>query len=185
MLASSIFEGAAFYYARYQPEYPPELFSSLSKHRFLTPESRVLDPGCGTGQIWLGLAPGAGHVDCVDRNRAMLGEADRLSCERGLLNISLIESTAEEMGSGLTGYQGATIASTFHWMDRSLVMETLDRRLLSPVKVAIITRVRDEAAPSDWWNTICEFGHPWWGAHFARPGDKRRELMWTRKLFSP
>lgn len=170
MLGSSIFAGAAFYYARYQAEYLHELFSSLSKHLFLIPESRVLDPGCGTGQIWLELAPGVGHVDCVDRN-AMLGEADRLSWERGLLNILLIESTAEELGSGLTGYQGATIASAFHWMDRSRVMETLDRRLLSSVKVAIITRVRDEAAPSDWWNTICELGHTWWGAHFAaRPG---------------
>ncbi|QOZ66695.1 class I SAM-dependent methyltransferase [Bradyrhizobium arachidis] len=177
MLASSIFEGAAFYYARYQPEYPHELFKSLSDHLSLTPESRVLDLGCGTGQIGIGLAPSVKHVDCVDPNRAMLGEADRLSSERGLLNISVIESTAEEMDWGLTGYQGATIASAFHWMDRSLVLETLDRRLLSSGKVAIITRVRDETAPNDWWNRIWEFVHTWWGGYFpAGRGDKRREL---------
>ncbi|MFK4492459.1 class I SAM-dependent methyltransferase [Bradyrhizobium sp. USDA 336] len=177
MLASGIFEGAAFYYARYQPEYPHELFRSLSEHLLLTPDSRVLDLGCGTGQIGLGLAPSVKHVDCVDPNRAMLGEADRLSSERGLLNISVIESTAEEMDPGLTGYQGATIASAFHWMDRSLVLETLDRRLLLSGKVAIITRVRDETTPSDWWNRIWDFVHTWWGGSFpAGRGDKRREL---------
>ncbi|MGL3104432.1 class I SAM-dependent methyltransferase [Bradyrhizobium sp. BR 1432] len=184
MLASSIFEGAAFYYARYQPEYPHELFRSLSEHLLLTPESRVLDLGCGTGQIGLGLAPGVGHVDCVDPNRAMLGEADRLSSERGLLNISLIESTAEEMDSGLTGYQGATIASAFHWMDRSLVLETLDRRLLSSGKVAIITRIRDETAPSDWWNRIWDFVHTWWGGYF--PPDvaiSAANYVWITTLF--
>ncbi|MGY2843682.1 ubiquinone/menaquinone biosynthesis C-methylase UbiE [Bradyrhizobium sp. USDA 4509] len=177
MLASSIFEGAAFYYARYQPEYPHELFRSLREHLYLTRESRVLDLGCGTGQIALGLAPGIEHVDCVDPNRAMLGEAERVSSERGLLNISLIESTAEEINPGLSGYQGATIASAFHWMDRSLVMETLDRRLLSSGKVAIITRVRDETTPSDWWNRIWDFVHSWWGGYFpAGRDDKRREL---------
>ncbi|UPK05841.1 hypothetical protein IVB05_09915 [Bradyrhizobium sp. 170] len=80
------------------------------------------------GRIGLGFSPIIGHVDCVDPNRGMLDESGRLSAERGLKNVSLFESTAEEMGSGLVGYQGATIASAFHWVDRSLVMETLDRR---------------------------------------------------------
>ncbi|NEU98208.1 class I SAM-dependent methyltransferase [Bradyrhizobium uaiense] len=177
MLASSIFEGAAFYYARYQPEYPQALFRSLREHLVLTPESRVLDLGCGTGQIGLGLAPGIAHVDCVDPNRAMLDEAERLSSERGLRNISLVESSAEEIGPGLAGYQGATIAGAFHWMDRSVVLEKLDRSLLSSGKVAIITRVRDEATPNDWWNRIWDFVRIWWGGYFpAGPSDKRREL---------
>lgn len=177
MLANTIFEGAAFYYARYQPEYPTELFSSLCEHLALTSESRLLDLGCGTGQIGLGIAPRIGHVDCVDPNRGMLEEAGRLSNERDLANVSLFESTAEDMDPSLSGYQGATIASAFHWMDRSLVLETLDRRLLSSGKVSIVTRVRDDAAPNDWWNRIWEFVQTWWGGYFpAGQGDRRREL---------
>ncbi|XSC42517.1 class I SAM-dependent methyltransferase [Bradyrhizobium sp. RDT10] len=177
MLASTIFEGAAFYYARYQPEYPHELFRSLRDHLALTRESRLLDLGCGTGQIGLGLAPSIGHVDCVDPNRGMLAEAGRIAAERGLKNVSFFESTAEEMGPGLAGYHGATIASAFHWMDRSLVMETLDRRLLSSGKVSIVTRIRDEGAPNDWWNRIWDFIYTWWGGYFpAGRGDKRRDL---------
>lgn len=62
------------------------------------------------------------------------------------------------------------------WTARSL-WRHLIVALLSSGKVSIVTRIRDEAGPSDWWNRVWDFVHTWWGGYFpAGRADKRRDL---------
>ncbi|MGC4083199.1 MAG: hypothetical protein QM736_14090 [Vicinamibacterales bacterium] len=56
-----------------RPPYPAELFDALPT--LVPPHHRtVLDLGCGTGEIALGLA---GHVDRIRRRRCIGGHAGR------------------------------------------------------------------------------------------------------------
>jgi hypothetical protein len=58
---STLFEGAAWYYARYRPQYPPALFELLSEVFQLDGKGRLLDLGCGAGLI---------AINCNDEKKA-------------------------------------------------------------------------------------------------------------------
>ncbi|MGH9173431.1 MAG: class I SAM-dependent methyltransferase, partial [Vicinamibacterales bacterium] len=52
-----LFKGTASYYARYRPGYPAEFFAAVVEHFGLDGAGRLLDLGCGTGQLLIPLAP--------------------------------------------------------------------------------------------------------------------------------
>ncbi|MEI2583036.1 methyltransferase [Scytonema sp. PRP1] len=47
----TLFQGAAWHYARYRPKYPPVLFDLLTQKFELNGQGRLLDLGCGAGLI--------------------------------------------------------------------------------------------------------------------------------------
>jgi 2-polyprenyl-3-methyl-5-hydroxy-6-metoxy-1,4-benzoquinol methylase len=51
-----LFKDTAWYYSRYRFGYPQEFFEYIAKLFDLDSQSRVLDLGCGTGQISIPLA---------------------------------------------------------------------------------------------------------------------------------
>ena len=56
-------------------------------------QTSVLDVGAGTGRFTLALAPQAKHVIAVEPNAAMLGYLRQDASERGLTNISYVQTT--------------------------------------------------------------------------------------------
>lgn len=46
-----LFEGTAWHYARYRPGYPEVFFDDLIRRFGLDGTGRLLDLGCGTGQL--------------------------------------------------------------------------------------------------------------------------------------
>ena len=51
-----LFAGTAWHYARYRPGYPPAFLDDLTQRLGLDGTGRLLDLGCGTGQLTLPLA---------------------------------------------------------------------------------------------------------------------------------
>ncbi|WP_207714417.1 hypothetical protein [Scytonema sp. UIC 10036] len=47
----TLFQGAAWYYARYRSKYPQDLFDLLAQRFQLNGRGRLLDLGCGAGLI--------------------------------------------------------------------------------------------------------------------------------------
>jgi ubiquinone/menaquinone biosynthesis C-methylase UbiE len=124
----NIFTGTAWYYARYRPSYPESVFSLLREKYHLNKRSRVLDLGCGTGQIALKLAPHVSEVVALDPQEEMLREGKSAAMSGSVSNITWLKGESNDLPS-LTVQIGninlTTIARAFHWMDREQTLNDL------------------------------------------------------------
>jgi ubiquinone/menaquinone biosynthesis C-methylase UbiE len=128
---SSLFEGAASFYAKFRPDYPTVLWDRLAREAALDSSSVVVDLGCGSGAAAFALAPRVAEVVGVDPDGAMLAEAERRAASKGLENIRWVHCRAESFNEEPRDLALIVAASSFHWMDRHRVAE-LGRRLLRP-----------------------------------------------------
>jgi SAM-dependent methyltransferase len=103
---------ASMYHHR--PPYVSEVFDLLLELMPAEPR-RVLDLGCGTGDVSFGLAPYVDSIDAVDPSAAML-EVARSRAQRIKAEIHWIHSTAEEFE--LVGpYDLVVAGESLQWMD--------------------------------------------------------------------
>jgi len=94
-------EVAAEYDDEMSPEYN-ECVALVLDHAAASSEDTVLDLGCGTGAIALGLADDAGRVVGRDISEGMLEEARQKADERGLENVEFGEGRFRD-----PNYEGA------------------------------------------------------------------------------
>jgi ubiquinone/menaquinone biosynthesis C-methylase UbiE len=93
---SGLFEGTAWHYARYRPGYPQPFFDDLVERFGLDGTGRLLDLGCGTGQLAIPLAAHVAEAVGMDPEPEMLVEAARCAQAAGVTN-----ATWAQGGSGL------------------------------------------------------------------------------------
>lgn len=144
-----LFRSAAAHYARYRPGYPDTLIVETVRRFGLDGTGRVLDLGCGTGQLALPLAAYAAHVVGVDPQPEMLAEAAAAAARRGTANVTWIVGSDRDLPR-LAGEIGAVrlaaMGRSFHWMERDATLAAL---------AAIV-------APGG-GVLICGDGDPFWG----------------------
>lgn len=96
-------------YARYRPEYPPELgryLASLTAHT-----EKALDVGCGTGQLTRLLADNFNAVVGVDPSESQLASAEQHPA------IRYLASPAETLPVDFSGFNLITVAQAAHWFN--------------------------------------------------------------------
>jgi SAM-dependent methyltransferase len=123
------FAGTASYYARYRRPYPPEFFAEIVTRCGLDGQGRLLDLGCGSGQLALPLARHVAHVVGVDPEPEMLDEARRQAAGAGVVNARwLLGSSADldTLRAALAPLRLVTIGRAFHWMQRDATLRALD-----------------------------------------------------------
>jgi len=147
----TLFEGAAWYYARYRPQYPPILFDLLTEKFQLNGKGRLLDLGCGAGLIAIPLWHHFQEVIGLDPDPDMLQEAQQQALAVGATNISWVLERAENISPAAGKFKLVTIGRAFHWMQRELVLERIYDLLSSDGGIAIIKTYEDP------WNSE----HPW------------------------
>ncbi|MBD2200470.1 MULTISPECIES: class I SAM-dependent methyltransferase [Calothrix] len=164
----TLFEGAAWYYARYRPQYPPVLFDLLTDKFKLNGQGRLLDLGCGAGLIAIPLHNKFREIFGLDPDADMLQEAKIQALELGANNISWIQDRAENLSQDFGKFQLVTIGRAFHWMQRELLIEHIYNLLANDGGLAIIKTYEDP------WNS----DHPWKKTAIAVVqswlGEKRR-----------
>ena len=126
----SIFAGAAPYYARYRLPYPAELIADVVAHYALDGRGRLLDLGCGPGTLTLPLAPHFESVLALDINTEMVDEGRRQATDIAT-PIEWRVMPAEEISPALGTFRLVTCGSSFHWMDRDLVLARI-KAVLEP-----------------------------------------------------
>jgi ubiquinone/menaquinone biosynthesis C-methylase UbiE len=147
----SLYEGAAAYYAQGRVPYPPALIDVLVAELGLGPHRRLLDIGCGPGSLTLPLAPHVEQAVGVDADQAMLAEARRSAAALGVRNATWVHRRAEDLPTDLGPFQAVTMAQSFHWMNRRVVVALVARLLANDGAIAYVHATthqgRDGARP--------------------------------------
>ncbi len=94
---SNEFVGAEAYYAGYRPAYDDAALRYLVD-RFDLADARVLDLGCGAGQIAVPLAPRVGEVVGMDPNEEMLRHARERAAATGVENVEWVVGSDADLG---------------------------------------------------------------------------------------
>jgi ubiquinone/menaquinone biosynthesis C-methylase UbiE len=119
--AMDLFRGAAPYYALFRRPPPCEVVQYLVERFDLNGRGRLLDVGCGTGQVFCRLAPCFEEVVGVDRDPEMVRLAKLAAGNLGLTKVQVVEGAAESISAELGKFRMVTFGASFHWMEQQTV----------------------------------------------------------------
>lgn len=125
---TDLFKGTAPYYARYRPGYPDEMIAHVIDRFGLDGRGRLLDLGCGTGQLLIPLAPHVETAIGMDPEPEMLTEGRRVAAEAGVTNAFWIEGGSldlERLRDLLEPLRLTVMGRSFHWMDGDATLRVL------------------------------------------------------------
>ena len=106
------FDEVAELYERARPGYPAQLFDDLSELAALSPGSRILEIGCGTGQATRDLLRRGHEVTCVE-----LGPNLAEVARRSLPEAEIVVSSFEDWDPGSRRFDLVFAATSWHWID--------------------------------------------------------------------
>ncbi|NOU74997.1 methyltransferase domain-containing protein [Paenibacillus sp. LMG 31458] len=160
---ADLFKGTAWYYSRYRPIYPSSLLRFLVNKFSLNGEGRLLDLGCGTGQLTLKFNDWFQEIIGVDTEPEMLNEALHLSNVNRVDNACWLQGRAEERSSDWGSFRLMLIAKAFHWMDRESILEILYNSSDDNGGIAIIDYNNEKYEPLHWKLKVAEIVKVWLG----------------------
>jgi len=135
-----LFEGAAWYYARYRPSYAPEVVETLINRFHLNEKTRVLDLGSGTGQLAIPLSARKIPVHAVDPDLEMLSEGLRAEERAGTKGIAWYRGDDSSIRTlYLPTPHLCTMGASFHWMDRDQILQVLDSMIDPTGGIAVLS----------------------------------------------
>jgi SAM-dependent methyltransferase len=117
------FQSAAQHYLAGRPPYAGRLITLVAERCRLRRTDRLLDLGCGPGQLAIAFAPLVGSVLAIDPEPEMRRIAAEAAAAGGV-TIELLAGSSYDLGVHLGRFRLVTIGRAFHWMDR---VETLRR----------------------------------------------------------
>lgn len=181
----SLYQGSARYYREGRLPYAPGMADALARELGLDGRGRLVDIGCGPGIVALELAALFEEVVGVDADADMIAEAAREARRRGVENGRWRTMRAEELPGDLGSFRVATLAQSFHWMERERVARAI-HTMLEPggalVHVNAFTRRGIEAASSTYpeppWEAISALLRRYLGSE-TLAGQGRRDAVFS------
>lgn len=130
------FHHAAQHYLSGRPAYSPALIRRVAQHVGLDGSQRLLDLGCGPGQLSLAFASWVAQAVAVDPEPAMLEIAAQLGA--GIApNVDYRQGSSYDLGPDFGTFHLAVIGRAFHWMDRTDTLARFDTILAPRGAVAL------------------------------------------------
>jgi ubiquinone/menaquinone biosynthesis C-methylase UbiE len=110
-----VFDEIAAEYDRHRPAYPDELVDHACRVAGIRSGDRVLEVGCGSGQLTRGLAARGLHVTAVEPGQSLMALA-RQNLE-GAGEVEYVNAQFEDAPLPREQFQAVFSASAFHWID--------------------------------------------------------------------
>lgn len=180
----AIFAGTADAYARFRPPYPLALWTSLLEEAHLGADSRLLDLGCGTGEVCRPLAPHFAEVIAVDVDPDMLRVARAKVASECVEGIRFVQGAAEDVGEELGRFDLVTLGASFHWMDRRIVGRTAFDLLRPGGHIAVLGGNSPWTSTADWQKVVVGALEKWLGqgrragrGRFDKPAQSHEEVL--------
>jgi len=155
----NVFKGTAWFYARYRPGYPDEVIKLLVDKFKLRKNSRVLDLGCGTGQVALALAPHVAEVIALDPQADILKEGKALASARKIINVKWLRGESgdiKHLVAKIGRIDITVMARSFHWMDRAQTLHDLYEITRAEGGLAVIADTGLLYQPTTPWKEIID-----------------------------
>jgi SAM-dependent methyltransferase len=157
--------GSARYYREGRLPYAPGMAEALARSLQLDGRGRLIDVGCGPGIVALELAELFQEVVGIDADPDMIREAEAEAHRRGVTNANWRCLRGEDLPGGLGTFRVATLAQSFHWMDREHVAQAL-HAMLEPdgalvhvsayTRMGVVERTEPDPFPQPPWDSITE-----------------------------
>lgn len=145
-MPKNIFKGTAWYYARYRPGYPKKFFGRVVKTFKLNGDGRLLDLGCGPGQLAIPLARYFEEVIAMDPDAAMLKEGKLAGKKAKVKNIAWKKGTSADLRASMGKFRLVVMGRSFHWMDQKKTLVTLYKMIEPGGGVVIVSEGRGYGA---------------------------------------
>lgn len=132
----SVFDEAAEAYDIARPEYPPELIDKLIELAQLPASARILEIGCGTGQITGAFAERGYEIVAVELGEklARIAAANLEPYPR----VSVIHSAFEEWVCSEKPFDLVLSAQAFHWIDPGIGYPKIRQFLVDRGHLAVV-----------------------------------------------
>lgn len=140
-------------YAKYRPNYPPEVLRCLQENMGLTPATVVADIGAGTGLLTERFLHNGNTVYAVEPNAGMRAALTAALGQYPALHA--LDGRSEATGLLDASVDLVTAAQAFHWFEPTATRAEFVRILRRPRWVALI------------WNDRRDDGSPFLGAYRA------------------
>lgn len=131
-----LFDQAAVAYDEARPGYPLELIDKLVEATQIPANARILEIGCGTGQITRPFAARGYEIVAVE-----LGESLARIAARNLStfpNVQIIQGSFEEWIGEIHSFDLVLSAQAFHWIDPEVGYPKLPRLLKDQGHLAVV-----------------------------------------------
>jgi SAM-dependent methyltransferase len=169
------FRSTVPYYATYRPAYPKRLIAMVAADLGLEPLDRLLDLGCGPGQLGIAFAPFCQQVVAMDPEPDMLAAAARDAARAGV-ELTLLQGSSFDLTPELGPFRLVTMGRSFHWMDRAVTLTTLDSLVVACGGLALFDEQVIGRATVRWrdimQDTIAKFSNK------PSPREARSALSW-------
>lgn len=189
-----LFKSTATYYAKYRPQYPKELIDHVVESFDLDGTGKLLDMGCGTGQLIIPFAPYFELAIGLDSEPEMLEKAKRQAEIADAQNIVWLEASAEDIGlfqNDIGAIRLATFGASFHWMDRDTILRQLDSMIQKGGGIMITASASSTwQYGEDWHQVIKETVNKYLGekrragsGYYVTPSERFEDVL-SRSPFS-
>ncbi len=143
------FETAADFY-HYREPYPREFFETVAATLGLARQTRMLDVGCGPGNLAIGFEPYVGSITAIDVEPEMLRVAAQ-AAQKAQAHIAFKETKVEDLVAADGAFDFVTIGRALHWLSPPETLAVFDRIVASGGSIAICGSFATDA-PANAWN---------------------------------
>jgi SAM-dependent methyltransferase len=131
-----VFDGVAVEYDRNRPTYPDALVDQACEAAGITDGDRVLEVGCGTGQLTHSLLARGLRVTALEPGDRLIRIAEENLKDAG--DVELVHARLEDVQLPRESYEAVFSASAIHWVDPDQSWRTIAEALAPKGTLALI-----------------------------------------------